>query len=100
LDAMREDKRKRISKETMDIYAPLAGRMGMQEMRQELEDLSFKHLQPEHYQAITARLNEMKEEFAETIKAITAELTAKLKGAGIDAVVKSRVKSPWSIYTK
>src|SRR6218665_1228526 len=100
LDFMREDKRKRIAKETMDIYAPLAGRMGMQEMRQELEDLSFKHLQPEHYQAITERLGEMKADFAGTISTITAELLAKLKGAGIDAKVKSRVKSPWSIYTK
>jgi guanosine-3',5'-bis(diphosphate) 3'-pyrophosphohydrolase len=100
LDFMREDKRKRIAKETMDIYAPLAGRMGMQEMRQELEDLSFKHLQPEHYQAITDRLSEMKADFAGTITTITAELLSKLKGAGIDAKVKSRVKSPWSIYTK
>src|SRR5690606_39131266 len=100
LDFMREDKRKRIAKETMDIYAPLAGRMGMQEIRQELEDLAFKHLQPEHYQAITDRLAEMNADFAETIKAITAELSDKLKGAGIDAQVTSRVKSPWSIYTK
>jgi len=100
LEFMRDDKRKRIAKETMDIYAPLAGRMGMQEMRQELEDLACKHLQPDHYQAITHRLAEMKADFAGTIKAITAELSDKLKGAGIDARVQSRVKSPWSIYTK
>src|SRR5690606_855596 len=100
LDAMREDKRRRISKETMDIYAPLAGRMGMQEMRQELEDLAFKHLQPEHYKAITSRLEEMKAEFADTINTIKTELADKLKSEGIEARVSARVKSPWSIYTK
>ena len=51
----------------MDIYAPLAGRMGMQDMRTELENLAFKTLQPDHYQAITDRLAEMQAEFNETI---------------------------------
>ena len=100
LDFMREDKRKRIAKETMDIYAPLAGRMGMQEMRQELEDLAFKQLQPDHYEAITSRLDEMKAEFADTITTIKTELAEKLKSEGIEARVSARVKSPWSIYTK
>ncbi len=100
LDFMPEQKRKRIATETMDIYAPLAGRMGMQDMRQELEDLAFKTLQPDHYQAITDRLDEMKSEFADTIKTIKTELSEKLKGDGIDARVSARVKSPWSIFTK
>ena len=100
LDFMPADKRKRIATETMDIYAPLAGRMGMQDMRQELEDLSFKTLQPDHYQAITDRLDEMKSDFADTIKTIKAELEEKLKGEGIEARVSARVKSPWSIFTK
>ena len=59
LQYMPAEKRTRIAQETMDIYAPLAGRMGMQDMRTELEDLSFKILQPDHYQAIVARLDEM-----------------------------------------
>ncbi|WP_298900863.1 HD domain-containing protein, partial [uncultured Devosia sp.] len=100
LDFMPENKRKRIATETMDIYAPLAGRMGMQDMRQELEDLAFRVLQPDHYQAITDRLGEMKSEFADTIKTIKTELSEKLKGDGIDARVSARVKSPWSIFTK
>ncbi len=100
LDFMREDKRKRIATETMDIYAPLASRMGMQGMRQELEDLAFKHLQPEHYKAITSRLDELKAEFADTIGTIKAELSGKLKEEGIEARVSARVKSPWSIFTK
>lgn len=100
LDFMPVEKRRRIATETMDIYAPLAGRMGMQDMRQELEDLAFKTLQPDHYQAITDRLDEMKSEFADTIKTIKTELSEKLKGDGIDARVSARVKSPWSIFTK
>ncbi|WP_055048649.1 RelA/SpoT family protein [Devosia sp. A16] len=100
LDFMPENKRKRIATETMDIYAPLAGRMGMQDMRQELEDLAFRVLQPDHYKAITDRLDEMKSEFADTIKTIRTELSEKLKGDGIDARVSARVKSPWSIFTK
>ena len=56
LDFMPPEKRRRIAEETMDIYAPLAGRMGMQEMREELEDLSFRELNPEAYQAISEQL--------------------------------------------
>src|ERR1041384_4523556 len=63
LDHMKAEQKARISEETMDIYAPLAGRMGMQDMRDELEDLSFRILQPEHYEAIVARLSEMQEEY-------------------------------------
>ncbi|WP_421760262.1 RelA/SpoT family protein [Devosia sp.] len=100
LDFMPPEKRKRIATETMDIYAPLAGRMGMQDMRSELEDLSFKTLQPEHYAAITDRLAEMKSGFADTISTIKTELGTKLKEAGIDARVSARVKSPWSIFSK
>ena len=100
LEFMPADKRKRIAQETMDIYAPLAGRMGMQEIRNELEDLAFKWLQPEHYLAITERLREMQADNADTVKAISAELAAKLKSEGIEAKVSARVKSPWSIFSK
>jgi guanosine-3',5'-bis(diphosphate) 3'-pyrophosphohydrolase len=94
------ERRLRISNETMEIYAPLAGRMGMQDMRSELENLAFEQLQPDHFKAITARLEEMKAEFAETIASISRELAQKLKEKGIDAKVSARVKSPWSIATK
>ena len=94
------EKRKRIAAETMEIYAPLAGRMGMQDMRSELENLAFAVLQPEHYKAITGRLSEMQAEFAEAIDTVTKELAQKLKESDIDARVTSRVKSPWSIATK
>src|SRR5690606_8936613 len=94
------EKRKRIAAETMEIYAPLAGRMGMQDMRSELENLAFEVLQPDHFKAITGRLTEMQAEFAETIATIKTELSQKLKQSGIDAKVSARVKSPWSIATK
>ena len=100
LEFMPPDKRKRIAEETMDIYAPLAGRMGMQDMRSELENLSFRWLLPDHYKAITERLSEMQADHAETIKAISAELSEKLKSEGIDGAVSARLKSPWSIYKK
>jgi guanosine-3',5'-bis(diphosphate) 3'-pyrophosphohydrolase len=100
LEFMPPEKRIRIAEETMDIYAPLAGRMGMQDMRSELENLAFKWLQPEHYRAIMERLNAMQSDHAETIKAISAELSEKLASEGIEAKVSARVKSPWSIFTK
>src|SRR5690606_5196875 len=100
LNFMAPDKQKRIAQETMDIYAPLAGRMGMQDMRSELENLAFATLQPEHYRAITDRLAEMQAEFKETIETIERELSERLKIAGIKARVSSRVKSAWSIATK
>ncbi len=100
LSFMPEEKQKRIAAETMDIYAPLAGRMGMQDMRSELEGLAFKTLQPDHYRAITNRLSEMQAGFAQTIDAISTELSRKLKEEGIEATVSARVKSPWSIATK
>ncbi|RYE11303.1 MAG: bifunctional (p)ppGpp synthetase/guanosine-3',5'-bis(diphosphate) 3'-pyrophosphohydrolase [Hyphomicrobiales bacterium] len=100
LDFMAPDKQKRIAQETMDIYAPLAGRMGMQDMRSELENLAFRTLQPDHYQAITDRLAEMQAEFKSTIDSIKQELVAKLKAEGITARVSARVKSAWSIATK
>src|ERR1700710_633117 len=100
LEFMPPEKRKRIAEETMDIYAPLAGRMGMQEMRSELENLAFKWLQPEHFRAITERLAEMQADHAETIKTISPQLSEKLKSEGIDAKVSARVKSAWSIFSK
>ena len=100
LQYMRADKQQRIAQETMDIYAPLAGRMGMQDMRNELEDLSFRILQPEHYKAITERLEQLHAENKETIDTISRELTDRLAAEGITARVKARVKSPYSIFSK
>src|SRR6201991_4636503 len=77
LDFMPPEKQRRIAEETMDIYAPLAGRMGMQDMRSELEKPASRTLQPDHYKAITDRLAEMQSEFKETIDNIKSELSRK-----------------------
>jgi len=100
LGVMRMEKRVRIAEETMDIYAPLAGRMGMQDMRDELEDLSFQNINPEGYNTITARLREMAAQTAPLIAEITATLRGLLADNGIHADVHSRQKKPWSVFRK
>ena len=95
-----EEKRKRIARETMDIYAPLAGRMGMQDMRSELEDISFATLQPENYQAITDRLEKLHKNSAEIIDNISKELEEKFAQENIIAKVSARLKTPWSTFSK
>ncbi len=95
-----EEKRKRIAQETMDIYAPLAGRMGMQDMRSELENIAFSVLKPDHSAIITNRLEHMEGENREIISQIRAELSDLLKEKNIDATVYARLKSPWSIFKK
>ncbi|KAA0971034.1 bifunctional (p)ppGpp synthetase/guanosine-3',5'-bis(diphosphate) 3'-pyrophosphohydrolase [Aureimonas fodinaquatilis] len=100
IGVMRPEKRERIAQETMDIYAPLAGRMGMQDMREELENLSFKHINLEAYETVTARLLELKEKHAGTINEIEATLSEKLKENGIEAGVSGRQKKPYSVFSK
>ncbi len=100
LEFVPPEKRKRIAQETMDIYAPLAGRMGMQDMRSELEDIAFRTLQPDHYKAIIERLAAMEEKNARTIEAISSELTQRFAAEDIHAEVTGRLKSPWSIFSK
>ncbi|WP_075216707.1 RelA/SpoT family protein [Mongoliimonas terrestris] len=95
-----EHKRGRIAEETMDIYAPLAGRMGMQDMREELEHLAFKTLHPEAYQTISQRLDEIRSKNLSLIGDIERELSDHLGQRGIGAVVKGRQKRPYSIFRK
>src|SRR2546425_7668579 len=84
--------RHRIAEETLDIYAPLAGRMGMQEMREELEDLSFRTLDPEAHAVLTERLNVLTERNLNLISEIEAQLSANLAKHGLKALVKGRRK--------
>lgn len=101
LDHMSAEKRARISEETMDIYAPLAGRMGMQDMREELENLSFRHLNPEAYETVTRRLQELSERNEGLIKKIEEELSELLQAEGLtDAQVRGRQKKPYSVFRK
>ncbi|MGX5665714.1 bifunctional (p)ppGpp synthetase/guanosine-3',5'-bis(diphosphate) 3'-pyrophosphohydrolase [Rhizobium daejeonense] len=101
LEHMRDDKRARISEETMEIYAPLAGRMGMQDMRDELEDLSFRYINPEAYETVTQRLAELSQRNEGLIKKIEDELRELLVANGlVKASVKGRQKKPYSVFRK
>ena len=92
--------RRRIAEETLDIYAPLAGRMGMQEMREELEDLSFHTLDPEAYAVVMQRLGSLAERNRNLIGEIENQLSKNLQKNGITARVYGRRKQPFSIWTK
>ncbi len=101
MEHMPADKRSRISEETMEIYAPLAGRMGMQDMRDELENLSFRYLNPDAFETVTKRLQELEERNEGLIKKIEDELRELLLANGVEgAVVKGRQKKPYSVFRK
>lgn len=94
------EKRQRIAQETMDIYAPLAGRMGMQEVREELEDLSFQVLQPEARATLINRLDQIREERSDIVERISEMLRSTFKAHGMDVVVYGREKKPFSVWKK
>jgi len=94
------EKRLRIAQETMDIYAPLAGRMGMQTMREELEDLAFAVVNSEARDTIVARLNTIRNRSGELVQDISDALRARLAEAGITAQIAGREKRPHSIWRK
>ncbi len=101
LEHMNPEKRARISEETMDIYAPLAGRMGMQDMREELEQLSFQYINPEAFDTITKRLQELSDRNEGLIKKIEDELRDLLIANGLtNAFVKGRQKKAYSVFRK
>ncbi|MDE1174453.1 MAG: bifunctional (p)ppGpp synthetase/guanosine-3',5'-bis(diphosphate) 3'-pyrophosphohydrolase [Parvibaculaceae bacterium] len=94
------EKRKRIAQETLDIYAPLAGRMGIQEIREELEDLAFKQINPEARETLIRRLDEFRTNSGDLVARIEKALRERLKEAGIEGEVKGREKSPYSVWRK
>lgn len=100
MEHMKPGSRKRISQETLDIYAPLAGRMGMQAIREELEDHAFRWLHPEAYQTVTAKLLELRERNESIVDEIAEALRTKLTEADIAAEVYGREKKPYSIWRK
>jgi len=100
LQYMRPEARLRVSQETIDIYAPLAGRMGMHEMREELEDLAFREINPDGYAVVSERLGALAERQHHLISEIEQQLTRKLADRGIVANVSGRRKRPYSIWRK
>ncbi|MFY9692633.1 MAG: bifunctional (p)ppGpp synthetase/guanosine-3',5'-bis(diphosphate) 3'-pyrophosphohydrolase [Xanthobacteraceae bacterium] len=94
------ESRRRTADETLEIYAPLAGRMGMQEMREELEDLSFRELNADAYKVLTERLETLAARSSGWITEIEQQLTKKLADRGIAAEVSGRRKRAYSIWRK
>ena len=94
------EKKKRISKDTMEIYAPLADRMGMNRIRDELEDLSFKILNPEARNLINQRLNLIKKKYDDTFIEISKSFIGLLKKENINSKIYGREKTPFSIWIK
>src|SRR3954466_12371673 len=95
-----EDKRRRIARETMDIYAPLAERIGMHRMKDELEDLAFAELYPDARASIMARLGFLRDRGGDIVPRIIAEVGRKLKEGDLEATISGREKSPYSIWRK
>jgi guanosine-3',5'-bis(diphosphate) 3'-pyrophosphohydrolase len=95
-----EDKRRRIARETMDIYAPLAERVGMYEYMREMQLLAFEQLEPDAYKTITGRLAAIREEGGDQLIAVANAIAFALEEKGIEAEVEGREKHPYSIWKK
>ncbi|WP_374526760.1 bifunctional (p)ppGpp synthetase/guanosine-3',5'-bis(diphosphate) 3'-pyrophosphohydrolase [Novosphingobium sp.] len=95
-----EDKRRRISRETMDIYAPLAERVGMYEYMREMQMLAFEQLEPEGYATITGRLAQIRSSEGGQVDAIALSIKQALAEAGLRVEVSGREKHPYSIWKK
>lgn len=100
LNYMPEVKRKRIAKETLDIFAPLANRLGIWQMKWELEDLGFRYTNPEKYKEIATQLNERRVDREEQIQKTLRNLKQVIEAAGIKVEITGRPKHIYSIYKK
>jgi GTP diphosphokinase / guanosine-3',5'-bis(diphosphate) 3'-diphosphatase len=93
-------RRRRIARETMDLYAPLATRIGMEKVKRELEELAFAELNPDGRASVLARFGYLREKGEQIVPQIEAELAKTLKEGGLDAQVSGREKTPYSIWRK
>ena len=100
LDAMKSEKQKRIARETLEIYAPIANRLGLNPVYQELEDLSFKYLYPMRYRVISKAIKVARGNRKEVVSKILEEIKQRLADAHIEADVKGREKHLYSVYRK
>ena len=96
----RQDKRERIARETLEIYAPLARRIGINRVCVELEDLAFEHINPAAHESITKRLKLLRDQHAQEVSAVSQAITDRLEQAGIEARIFGREKRPYSIWRK
>ncbi len=100
LGAMPAHKKKRIARETLDIYAPIANRLGINRMKVQLEDLGFKHLYPFRYRVLESALKKSKGSQRQIVRKISEEFSSALKDEGIAAEIIGRQKHLYSIYKK
>jgi GTP diphosphokinase / guanosine-3',5'-bis(diphosphate) 3'-diphosphatase len=100
LDHMPREKQLRIAQQTMEIYAPLANRLGIWQFKSELEDLAFRYLQPEAYQSIKLRLEDRGRDQASYIARVMDDLKSAIKAEGIDVELSGRTKHIYSVYRK
>jgi GTP pyrophosphokinase len=100
LDAVGSDKRRRIARETLEIYAPIANRLGLNSIYHELEDLSYKHLYPDRYRVLAKAVKAARGNRREVVSRVLETIRRKLKSAGIEAQVHGREKHLYSIYRK
>lgn len=100
LEHLPREKQVRISRETMDIYAPIALRLGMARVRGELEDLAFSHLEPDAYRQLSDEVDEKRADCEEFIGRISARLSQVLQEQQIEARLESRIKRLYSIFQK
>src|SRR5688500_4188224 len=101
LQHLPEDRRQRIAQETRDIYAPIANRLGMSKIKNELEELAFRHLDPKAYQALRAEVEAKRKSTEGLMEELRQKLAQKLEEAQIPVVsIDGRIKRLWSIYQK
>lgn len=100
LGAQQLDKQSKIAGETLYIYAPLANRLGLHHIKEELEDLGFRYEQPEAYEQIRSRIEEQNEDLKGIFEDFTRPIREKLDSTGIKYEIKARIKSPYSIWNK
>ena len=100
LNFMTTSKQQKIARETLDIFAPLANRLGIYKIKAELEDLSLRYLEPDKYFEIARLVSQTKASREETVKILIDKITADVKKAGINAQITGRAKHYYSIYSK
>jgi GTP pyrophosphokinase len=100
LGSLPREKQERIASETMELYAPIAHRLGMGKLRSELEDLAFRYLDPAAFEEVKSAIETKRQASEQVLEEIRSTVEKKLSAEGIPARVQGRVKRPWSVYQK
>src|SRR5690606_12934433 len=100
IGSMGGESRRRIARETLEVYAPIAQRLGMNHVKAELQDLGFKAMNPFRHAVLTKRIASQPVVRREAMAKLEAQIAQKLTNEGLSARVIGRVKSPFSIYSK